>query len=63
MRKMEKWLNLHMEEPVTSLQEMYHRGRELYNIGRELDRNEVSVKVCNVYPITYGLMANVTSLK
>lgn len=53
MRKIEQWLSVHMDDPKITT-------KELHNIGRELDQNAVSVKVGNVYPITYGLMANVS---
>lgn len=53
MRKLEKWLSFRMEDPVITMKELYH-------IGRELDQNTVSIKVANVYPITYGLTANVS---
>lgn len=52
MHKFEKWISSSKGKSTMSLE-------ELYLIGRELDQNEVSIKAGNVFPITYGLLANV----
>lgn len=55
MRKFETWIiNQREEQPCCAI-----TFEELYCIGRELERHEVSVKASNIFPITHMLVANV----
>lgn len=56
MCKLEAWIIRHREVqqyPVVSFE-------ELYCIGRELEQYQVSVKASNIFPITHGVVANVS---
>lgn len=55
MRQLEKWISCNKGKSIMSIE-------ELFLTGRELDQNEVSIKVGNVFPITFCVVVNVSLL-
>lgn len=56
MSKLDDWLN---SLTVQERDQLKIPFQDVHTIGRELDKLTVSLKISNVSPVTYGLLANV----